>query len=71
MPPANTDAFLAMIAGLILARTTDADWFRRPIDICQQRLRVHAAGVAPKPSRASKLADFTPAQTDACVDHQP
>ena len=49
-PLATAYVLLTVIAGPILARMTDAAWFRRWISMRQERLRVRAAGAASKPS---------------------
>lgn len=49
-PLATAYVLLTVIAGPILARMTDAAWFRRWIATRQERLRAGAAGVASKPS---------------------
>jgi len=49
-PLATAYVLLTVIAGPILARMTDAAWFRRWITMRQERLRVRAAGAASKPS---------------------
>ena len=49
-PLATAYVLLTVIAGPILARMTDAAWFRRWISMRQERLRVRTAGAASKPS---------------------
>ena len=49
-PLATAYVLLTVIAGPILARMTDAAWFRRWIATRQERSRAGAAGVASKPS---------------------
>ena len=49
-PLATAYVLLTVIAGPILARMTDATWFRRWIGTRQERLRARAAGAASNPS---------------------
>ena len=49
-PLATAYVLLTVIAGPILARMTDAAWFRRWIGMRQERLRARATGTASNPS---------------------
>jgi len=49
-PLATAYVLLTVIAGPILARMTDAAWFRRWISMRQERLRVRTESAASKPS---------------------